>query len=86
MAKLEINATAGKISLKAKEVLLDGGGSYIKLTEGGIENGTNGGWIVHAASKSLTGPSSLPVELKARQVCLECLLKAAARNAAVVPR
>ncbi|CAJ93323.1 Rhs element Vgr protein [Cupriavidus necator] len=86
LAKLEINATAGKISLKAKEVLLDGGGSYIKLNEGGIENGTNGGWIVHAASKNLTGPSSLPVELKARQVCLECLLKAAARNAAVVPR
>ncbi|AOZ09950.1 type VI secretion system Vgr family protein [Cupriavidus malaysiensis] len=87
LAKLEITATAERIRIKAKtELLLDGGTSYLKLTEGGIEHGTNGAWTVHAASKSLTGPSSLPVELQPKQVCLECLLKAALRNAAVVPR
>ena len=87
LAKLEITATAEKIIIKAKQELqLNGGGSYIKLTTGGIENGTDGAWKVHAASKNLTGPSSMPVELKPKQVCLECLLKAAMRNTAVVPR
>jgi len=87
LAKLEITATAERITIKAKQELqINGGGSYIRLTNGGIENGTEGAWTVHAASKNLTGPSSMPVELKPKQVCLECLLKAAARNAAVVPR
>lgn len=87
LAKLEITATAEKILIKAKqELLLNGGGSYLKLTADGIENGTEGAWKVYAASKNLTGPSSLPVDLRPKQVCLECLLKAATRNAAVVPR
>ncbi|WP_342234355.1 MULTISPECIES: DUF2345 domain-containing protein [Ralstonia] len=87
LAKLEITATAEKITIKAKQELqLNGGGSYIKLTTGGIENGTEGAWKVYAASKNLTGPSSMPVDLKPKQVCLECLLKAAMRNTAVVPR
>lgn len=87
LAMLEITATANRIVIKAKEeLLLDGGGSYIKLIGGRIEHGTDGAWVVHAASKNMTGPSSIPVDLKPKQVCIECLLKAAARNTALVPR
>ncbi|EYS87919.1 type IV secretion protein Rhs [Cupriavidus sp. SK-4] len=86
LAKLKITATADEIVIQAKEkLLLAGGSSYLRL-DGNIEHGTNGKFTVHAASKLLTGPNSIPTELSIRQVCLECLLKAAKRNTGLLLR
>jgi type VI secretion system secreted protein VgrG len=64
LAKLELSQTANRITLKAKEeILLVGGGSYIRIKGGNIENGTDGSWKVHAASTSLEGPKSLSASL-----------------------
>ncbi|MNF09077.1 hypothetical protein D3C80_2096480 [compost metagenome] len=65
--------------------MLAGGGSYLRL-DGNIEHGTNGRFTVHAASKLLTGPNSIPTELSTKQVCLVCLLKAARRNTGLLLR
>ncbi|MEM5433035.1 type VI secretion system Vgr family protein [Cupriavidus oxalaticus] len=86
LAKLKITLTADEITIQAKQkLLLAGGGSYLRL-DGNIEHGTNGTFTVHAASKLLTGPNSIPTELATRQVCLECLLKAARRNTGLLLR
>jgi type VI secretion system secreted protein VgrG len=42
----------------AKEIRLNADGSYIRIGRSGIESGTTGRWIVHAASHSKTGPAS----------------------------
>jgi uncharacterized protein (DUF2345 family) len=67
-------------------VLINGGGSYIKLWPEGIEEGTQGGWIVHAASHTHAPPRSLGVPEKPAAVCEECLKKAAAQRAATAAR
>ncbi|WP_454762698.1 type VI secretion system Vgr family protein [Cupriavidus campinensis] len=86
LARLKITLTADEIVIQAKEkLLLAGGGSYLRL-DGNIEHGTNGKFTVHAATTLLTGPNSIPMELPTRRVCLECLLKAARRNAGLVLR
>lgn len=86
LAKLKVTVTANEIVIQATEkLLLTGGGSYLRL-DGNIEHGTNGSWVVHAAGKNMTGPKSIPTELATKQVCLECLLKAAKRNAGLVLR
>ena len=59
LAKLNIKMEANRITITAKEELvINGGSSYIRLNAGGIENGTNGLWRVHAATHSLVGPKS----------------------------
>ncbi|WP_240950692.1 DUF2345 domain-containing protein, partial [Collimonas pratensis] len=59
LAKLNITHTANRITITAKEeVLINGGGSYVKFNASGIEHGTNGGYIAHAATHSLPGPRS----------------------------
>jgi len=45
--------------MAATEVLLTAGGSYIKINGSGIEEGTPRDWIVRAAARQMTGPSSL---------------------------
>jgi type VI secretion system secreted protein VgrG len=86
LAKLKVTLTADEITIQARQkLLLAGGGSYLRL-DGNIEHGTNGKFTVHAASKQLTGPNSIPTEPSPRQVCLECLLKAAKRNTALLLR
>jgi len=45
-------------------VLINGGGSYLRLNSGGIESGTNGAWIEYAASHSSIGPDNMPLDLK----------------------
>lgn len=42
-----------------KEILINGGGSYIRINAGGIEHGTNGSWKAHAGSHGLPGPKTL---------------------------
>ena len=54
LAKLEISHTADRVTISAKEeIVINGGGSYAKFTAGGIEHGTNGNYVAHAASHSL---------------------------------
>ncbi|RDI17357.1 type VI secretion system secreted protein VgrG [Pseudacidovorax intermedius] len=89
MAKLNIELIGNKISITAQEeVLINGGTSYTRWNSSGIENGTKGRWVEHAATHSFTGPASLPVpemqfpEPKLNTVCKECLLRALAAGSA----
>ena len=60
LAKLNITHSANRITISAKEeVLINGGGSYVKFTAGGIEHGTKGDYVVHAANKNLVGPQGI---------------------------
>jgi type VI secretion system secreted protein VgrG len=62
LAKLNITHTANRITITAKEeVLINGGGSYVKYNAGGIEHGTNGAYIAHGALHSLPGPRSMAI-------------------------
>lgn len=62
LAKLNITQTANRITISAKEeVVINGGGSYAKFSAGGIEQGTNGTFVAHAAKHSLPGPKSVTV-------------------------
>lgn len=61
LAKLNITHTANRISITAKEeVLINGGGSYMRFNAGGIEQGTSGNWQAHAAQYNLDGPANGP--------------------------
>ncbi|WPH23150.1 type VI secretion system Vgr family protein [Variovorax paradoxus] len=63
LAKLDIKMEANRITITAKEeVLINGGSSYTRWTAGSIESGTNGQWRAHAASHSMVGPKSVPVQ------------------------
>lgn len=60
LAKLEISHTANRITISAKEeVLINGGGSYVKFAAGGIEHGTNGNFVAHAAHHSLVSAKNM---------------------------
>jgi type VI secretion system secreted protein VgrG len=63
-AKLDMTQSANKIILKAKEeILLVGGGSYLKINGSTIENGTSGKWAAHAASHLFVAPKSMNAAL-----------------------
>ena len=68
----------------AEEILLTAKGSYIKINGNGIEHGTLAGFTVYSASKSLTGPKSLPYPLPRLPICVQCLMKAHKQGAAFV--
>jgi type VI secretion system secreted protein VgrG len=60
LAKLNITHTANKIVISAKEdILINGGGSYVRFSAGGIEHGTNGAFVAHAASHHLDPAKSM---------------------------
>jgi type VI secretion system secreted protein VgrG len=60
LAKLNITQTANRIVISAKEdILINGGGSYLKLSAGGIEHGTNGTFFAHAASHHFNAAKSM---------------------------
>jgi type VI secretion system secreted protein VgrG len=60
LAKLNITQTANHIVINAKEdIVINGGGSYVKLSASGIEHGTKGDFVAHAANHSFTDPKSL---------------------------
>ncbi|MET3915009.1 type VI secretion system secreted protein VgrG [Variovorax sp. OAS795] len=85
LAKLDITHTANKITITAKEeVQINGGTSYSRWNNAGIEHGTQGLWREHASIHSMVGPKSLPVPDSnfPEPVCKECLLKAQAAAAA----
>ncbi|WP_230411508.1 DUF2345 domain-containing protein, partial [Collimonas humicola] len=65
LAKLNITQTANRITITAKEeVVINGGGSYTKFNASGIEKGTNGAYVAHAASHSLPGPQAMGVDIR----------------------
>jgi type VI secretion system secreted protein VgrG len=60
LAKLSITQTANRIVISAKEdIVINGGGSYAKFSAGGIEHGTNGTFVAHAASHDFVAAKSL---------------------------
>jgi type VI secretion system secreted protein VgrG len=61
IAKLKIVQVANRITITAKEELvLNGGGSYIRLNASGIEEATSGKHIEYAAVHSMVGPKNAP--------------------------
>jgi type VI secretion system secreted protein VgrG len=57
---LTLKSNNGNIEIDAKtELLLKCGGSYIRITSGGIEDGTRGARTIKSASFSRQGPSSI---------------------------
>lgn len=57
---MRITSANGRVVVEAKsELLLKCGGSYLRLSQNGIEDGTQGGRTVKSASFSRQGPSSL---------------------------
>jgi type VI secretion system secreted protein VgrG len=64
LAKLEISHTANRITITAKEeVVINGGGSYAKFSAGGIEHGTNGTFVAHAANHSFVGAKNMEMAI-----------------------
>ncbi len=62
LAKLDITLTSNAIEIKAhKQVLVNGGGSYMRWQAGAIEEGTAGSRVVHAATHPVAGPDNRPV-------------------------
>jgi type VI secretion system secreted protein VgrG len=60
LAKLSITHTANRIVISAKEdILINGGGSYVRLSAHGIEHGTSGNFVVHAASHHFTKAANM---------------------------
>lgn len=63
LAKLDITQTANRITITAKEELvINGGGSYARYAAGGIEMGTTGTFVAHAATHSLPGAKNAAME------------------------
>jgi type VI secretion system secreted protein VgrG len=61
LAKMDITLTTNAITLIAKkQVLVNGGGSYMQWSDGAIEEGTAGTRVVHAGTHPMTGPKSQP--------------------------
>ncbi|MDQ0043979.1 type VI secretion system Vgr family protein [Variovorax boronicumulans] len=61
LAKLDIVQVANRITITAKEELvLNGGGSTIRLNAAGIEDATSGKHVEHAAVHSMVGPKNAP--------------------------
>ncbi|TFW30761.1 type VI secretion system Vgr family protein [Massilia horti] len=60
LAKLNITQTANRILINATEdIVINGGGSYVKLSAGGIEHGTNGTFVAHAATHDFVSSKSM---------------------------
>jgi len=60
LAKLNITQTGNRIVINAKEdIVINGGGSYVKFSKAGIEHGTTGTFVAHAATHSFIDPKSL---------------------------
>jgi len=82
--KVTVQSHDDWVYITAKEgILLNGGGSYLKIWSGGIEYGTKGSWVAHAKTHSLEGQRSINLPLSMTgDFCLECWLKASQeRNA-----
>jgi type VI secretion system secreted protein VgrG len=60
--KIHVHSNDDWVEITAKKgILINGGTSYIKITSDGIEHGTLGKWVSHAAGHSMTGPKNMPL-------------------------
>lgn len=85
-AQKQILLESEEILLRAKKFRVEVDGSFLNMDSTGIVNGTTGKFIAHAAVHGLPGPKDQMVDLKPKQVCIECLLKAAQSGSALVLR
>jgi len=75
------------VHITAKEgIVLNGGGSYVKIWPGGLEEGTDSGWTAHAADHVFDSPKNMEVPNSKPVVCEECLKKAAREASALKAR
>jgi type VI secretion system secreted protein VgrG len=57
---LKLISTKASIEITAaKEILLNAGGSYVRINGQGIEHGTGGTWVAHAGQHKFEGPRNL---------------------------
>ncbi|WP_322403942.1 type VI secretion system Vgr family protein [Massilia luteola] len=57
---LKLISTKANIEITAaREIVLNAGGSYLRINAQGIEHGTDGTWIAHAGAHKLEGPKNL---------------------------
>jgi type VI secretion system secreted protein VgrG len=57
---LKLISTKMNIEISAaKEIILNAGGSYIRINANGIEQGTGGTWQSNAGQHKLEGPKSM---------------------------
>jgi type VI secretion system secreted protein VgrG len=64
LAKLNITQSATTITISAKEnIVINGGGSYVKFSASGIEHGTNGTFVAHAARHSFVEAKTMDVNI-----------------------
>ncbi|MCK4124527.1 type VI secretion system tip protein VgrG [Ralstonia pseudosolanacearum] len=62
LAKLDIKMEGKRVDINGTDgVRINGGGSYIDLSQAGITHGTNGAFQVHSADYAFVGPDSRPV-------------------------
>jgi type VI secretion system secreted protein VgrG len=61
LTKMDITLISNTIALTAKkQVLVNGGGSYMKWSAGSIEEGTSGTRVAHAGTHPVAGPKNKP--------------------------
>ena len=61
---LRLLSTTSRIDISAKEeVLITAGGSFIKINQSGITQGTSGQWIAHAAMHAMPGPMTIAYDM-----------------------
>lgn len=61
---LQIISTQKSVHITAaEEIILNAGGSYLRLNASGIEEGTKGNWVAHARSHSMEGSKRMPLSL-----------------------
>ncbi|WP_051971821.1 type VI secretion system Vgr family protein [Massilia sp. 9096] len=60
LAELNMTQTANRIIISAKEdIVINGGGSYVKFTASGIEHGTSGTFVAHAATHDFVAAKNM---------------------------
>ena len=69
LAKLDITQSANKITINAKEeIVINGGGSYVKFSAGSIEIGTSGFFTGHATTYQWLGAKKLNSNASANEL------------------
>jgi type VI secretion system secreted protein VgrG len=64
LAKLNITQSANTITITAKEeVVIIGGGSYVRFNADGVEHGTKGNFVAHAAAHSFVDGKSMDAKV-----------------------
>lgn len=72
-----------------KRIVLNGGGSYLKLENGKIEYGTLGDYVRKVPQMATSGANTLPMKMAqfpalSTPICIPCLLNAIKGNDAIV--